>query len=164
MTQKKQKTEQHHNALPLVGWREKVALPEWGITQLRAKIDTGARTSSLHVANLVWLDEVRVRFEVVISEKPQRRTQWVEAVPIRESLVKPSTGIRQRRVVCRTMFRIGATLFEADVSLVCRKGMLCRMLVGRTALHGRFVVDPAQKYLQSVGFRNKLETDSIQEI
>ncbi len=133
-----------------VGWREYVALPDWGIPRLRAKIDTGARTSAIHVAQIEELDNGHIRFEVVIRERPKHETVWVDAVPVvRESTVKPSSGHRQQRPVVHTKMVIGGVEREIEISLVCRKGMLCRMLVGRSALDGVFVVDPSRRYLAS---------------
>lgn len=133
--------------LPVIGWREKVSLPAWNIKGIRAKIDTGARTSAIHVANLQTLDNGNVRFEVVISERPKHKTVWVEATPVREGIVKPSSGIRQRRIVCRTVVRLGKKSIDTEISLVCRKGMLCRMLIGRRTIARKFMVDPSNKYL-----------------
>ena len=131
---------------PIVGWRERVALPDWGIRNLRAKIDTGARTSALDVAQIEEIEGGRIRFEVVTRTDPVRKTRWVEATPVRESSVKPSHGKAQRRYVCLTTLRMGSYEREVEISLVCRKGMLCRMLVGRTALAGAVLVDPSRKY------------------
>ena len=138
----------------VVGWRECVELPEWGIKGVRAKIDTGARTSAIHVAEIEEIDPGggasgvgRVRFEVVYREKPVRKTKWVEADLVRQSVVKPSSGKRQERPVVRTVIRIGGREHEAELSLVCRAGMLCRMLVGRKALEGTFVVDPGRTHV-----------------
>ncbi len=131
------------------GWRERVDLPDWGVTGLRAKIDTGARTSAIHVAEVQDLPDGRIRFEVVIHEKPEHEGVWVEADPVREATVKPSSGKRQRRPVVRTTMVMGGVSREVEISLVCRKGMLCRMLVGRKSLEGDFVVDPARRYALS---------------
>lgn len=135
--------------LPLIGCRERVALPEWGIENLHAKIDTGARTSAIDVAVIEHLSDGRVRFEVVRRHRPTRETKWVEADPVRTTVVKPSSGERQERVVCRTMLRIGPFEQEVELSLVCRAGMLCRMLIGRAALAEVFWVDPSRRYLLS---------------
>lgn len=133
----------------VVGWRERVSLPEWRIRGVRAKIDTGARTSAIHVATFEHLPNARIRFEVVTRERPDRRTKWIEADIVRESIVKPSSGEPQVRPVVRTRMAIGPLEFEAEVGLVCRQGMLCRMLVGRRALAGRALVDPSVLYLLS---------------
>lgn len=134
---------------PTIGWRERVDLPDWGLSRVRAKIDTGARTSAIDVAQVEQLPNGDIRFEVVARVKPERVTRWIEATPVRSSIVKPSSGQKQTRYVCETTFRIAEHEFTAEISLVCRKGMLARMLVGRTALANRFIVDPAQKNLIS---------------
>ncbi|MCB1151142.1 ATP-dependent zinc protease [bacterium] len=133
----------------VVGWREFVALPEWGIPRLKAKVDTGARTSAIHVGALEELPDGRVRFQVVVRETPNLRTTWVEATPVRRATVKPSSGVRQERLVFRTRMEIGPIARDIELSLVSRKGMLCRMLVGRLALPAHVLVSPVHKYLHS---------------
>ena len=131
----------------MIGWRERVDLPEWGVRRIRAKIDTGARTSAIDVAQIEFLNDDRVRFEVVARTRPERVTKWIEADTVRESVVRPSSGERQRRVVCSTTMSIAGIEHEIELSLVCRRKMLCRMLIGRTALAGVFAVDPSRTYL-----------------
>jgi hypothetical protein len=131
----------------LVGWREIIALPDWGIPRIKAKIDTGARTSALHVGSVEELPDGRVRFEVVVREKPKHRTTLVEARPVRRTTIKPSSGVRQERLVFRTRLVLGPLDREIELSLVSRKGMLCRMLVGRTAVPEGVLVNPNLKYL-----------------
>lgn len=133
----------------VVGWRERVTLPEWGITRIKAKIDTGARTSAIHVGALEELEDGQVRFEVVVREGPSRKTTWVTAAPVRRTTIKSSSGHRQKRLVFRTRMQIGEIERDAELTLVSRKGMLCRMLVGRTALSGGILVDPRRIYLAS---------------
>ena len=135
------------STLTPTGWRERVALPDWGLHRVRAKIDTGARTSAIDVAQYEMLDNDHVRFQIVYRDRPVKKTKWIEAKCLRTSRVKPSNGQIQQRIVCLTKLKMGDEVFEAEISLVCRKGMLCRMLIGRTALEGRFVVDPSKKYL-----------------
>jgi len=135
------------NELTMIGWRERVDLPEWGVRRIRAKIDTGARTSAIDVAQIEKLANGRVRFEVVVRDRPARVTTWIEAETTRRSVVKPSSGEPQRRIVCRTTMAIAGIEHDIELSLVCRRGMLCRMLIGRTALAGVFAVDPARKYV-----------------
>jgi hypothetical protein len=131
----------------ILGWRELVSLPDWGIPRIKAKIDTGARTSAIHVSSIEELDDGRVRFEVVVRETPELRTMVVEAVPIRRTTVKPSSGVIEQRLVFRTRMTIGPIDRDIELSVVCRKGMLCRMLVGRRALPSNVLVNPARKYL-----------------
>ena len=132
----------------VVGWREMIAFPDWGVKRVRAKIDTGARTSAIHVEEIEELPGDRVRFELVLREKPVRRIQWVEADLVRQSRVKPSHGELQERHVVSARIRIGPVEREIEVGLVSRRHMLCRMLLGRTAMEG-LLVDPNQAYLVS---------------
>lgn len=132
-----------NSKLTTIGWRERVDLPDWGLHGVRAKVDTGARTSAIDVANIEHISDDRVRFEVVSRLKP-RKTDWIEASLVRTSKVRPSSGSTQERAVCITRIRIGSFEYDVELSLVCRKGMLCRMLIGRTALKKRFVVDPSR--------------------
>mgnify|MGYP002625432361 FL=1 len=78
--------------LTRIGWRERVDLPDWGLRRVRAKIDTGARTSAIDVAQIEELEDGRIRFEVVSRTRPKRVTRWVEAYPVRRSVVRPSSG------------------------------------------------------------------------
>ena len=133
--------------LPTIGWRERVDLPLWGLRRVRAKIDTGARTSVIDVAQVEEIDESRIRFEVVGRQGDNPVTRWIEATPIRKSVVRPSHGEAQERYVCLTPLRIGPHEYEIELSLVCRKNMLCRMLLGRRALEDRFLVDPTNRYV-----------------
>ena len=135
--------------LPIIGWRERVDLPEWGIKRIKTKIDTGARTSAVDVSEIQELGDGRIRFKVVARVRPKRKVKWVVASPVRVSTVKPSHGEAQTRYVCETALRVGVHEHRIEISLVCRKGMLCRMLLGRTAMAGQFVVDPEKRYLMT---------------
>lgn len=130
----------------IVGWREVVSLPEWGVDRVIAKIDTGARTSALHVENIEELPDDRVRFDVILSRKNPSRRVTVEAELIRRTRVRPSSGHLHDRHVVLTTMRLGSVEKPVEISLVCRKHMLCRMLVGRTALEEDFLVDAGRKY------------------
>lgn len=140
---------QQENGLIEIGWRERVDLPDWGVRRIRAKIDTGARTSAIDVASIEELPDGNLQFEVVTRLKPTRQTTWVTAEPARLSVVKPSHGEKQQRHVCVTRIRIGEYEQTIELSLVCRRKMLCRMLIGRSALADRFVVNAGKKYLVS---------------
>jgi hypothetical protein len=131
----------------VAGWRERVDLPDWKIRRVRAKFDTGAKTSAIDVAQYEMIDDTHVRFEIVYRTEPERKTRWVEAPCHRLTNVKPSSGEVSERVICHTRIRIGDDEFDAEVGLVCRKGMLCRMLIGREALGGRYFVDSSNKYV-----------------
>lgn len=130
-----------------VGWRELVDLPDWGISRLRAKLDTGARTSALHVATIVEQPDGKVCFEVVTHRVADRRRPIVAEV-VRRCRVRSSTGTTSTRYVVRTRLRLGPHEREIELTLVDRGAMIHRMLVGRTGLAG-LLVDPTRRYLVS---------------
>jgi hypothetical protein len=129
------------------GWREWADLPEWGITWVRAKLDTGAKTSALHVTGLEALSGGRVAFDVQPSRRSDRRVRVVTDV-VREARVRSSNGASSTRPVVRTRLRIGDVEHEIELTLVDRGAMLHRLLVGRTGLAG-IVVDASRRYVLS---------------
>jgi hypothetical protein len=130
---------------PVIGWSEYVALPDWGIAALRAKADTGARSSALHVEAIEELPRGRVRFDVVLHRKRRRRVS-VEARILRRARVRSSNGLYSMRIFVRTRVRIGPIERWVELSLVDRGLMIYRMLLGRSALEGLFV-DPHRRHL-----------------
>ena len=137
-----------------VGWREYVDLPELGLHGLAAKIDSGARTSSLHAEVLAEFErdgERYVRFAVDFEQ--QRVRQICEAVHVDVRGITSSNGETQKRYVVKTPLRIGDTQFRAEFSLADRSSMKFPMLIGRSALRRRFVVDSGHSWLQSPGTR-----------
>jgi len=147
MTMSKKSTPSKSDFKTTVGWREYVSLPEWGISKLLAKIDTGANTSALDVASIEELPGNRVQFRIRRSRKYPDRTTVVKAKVVRRTTVKPSSGKRQERIVVTTPIKLGPVTKQIEISLVCRQNMICRMLIGRTALAGDFVVNPARVHL-----------------
>lgn len=143
----------------VVGWREYVAFPDWGIDALLAKIDTGAQTSALHVTDITDRADGIVVFDVVLSRKRPGRTVRVEAPKVRSSRVRSSNGQLQCRPVVAVKIRLGPIEKTIEVSLVGRPHMLCRMLLGRTALGSEFLVDPGRTYVQGdrAGIKKKAE-------
>jgi len=144
-----------------IGWREYVSLPDWGVKGVVAKIDTGARTSAVHVEKIRRLPGRRVQFEVVTRrakvDRPEK-TVPVEAAVIRSTRVRSSTGHSQERFVVATRVRIGSVVRRIELSLVRREHMLCRMLLGRTALDG-LLVDATRTHILGEGIpkRRKLK-------
>jgi len=134
------------NGLETIGWRERVALPEWGIRRLVAKVDTGASVSAIHVGTIEELPGGRVRFDVALK-RDASRVRVVEADVVRVGKIKPSHGVAQERRIVRTIMLIGDRELEIEMSLVCRKRMRHRMLLGRKALAGVFMVDPSAMFL-----------------
>ena len=134
----------------VLGWRERLALPQLGIAQLKAKLDTGARSSALHVETLdsflrdgaVWL-----RFTVRAGRHPADAVRC-EARALDRRVVTDTGGHRTERWFIRSEILLAGRRFEADINLTDRQHMLFPMLLGRSALHGRFAVDPARAYTQ----------------
>lgn len=137
-----------------IGWREYIDFPEWGIHGIRAKVDTGARTSSLHVDDVRLLENDRIRFYVVVSEKPFRRKKVV-ARRLRKGRVKSSTGDRTHRWYVMTTIKIGQYDRNIMLNLTDRGGMNFRMLLGRTAIEDAFLVDVDRSFLVSTKKRKK---------
>ncbi len=130
----------------VLGWTEYVDFPEWAIDGVRAKIDTGARTSALHVENLEETEDGCVTFDVVLSRKDPERRKRVRAEVVKWARVRSSTGIYRQRCFVRTAIRLGGVEKTVEVTLVSREKMMFRMLVGRKALEGDFVVDAAKRW------------------
>lgn len=118
-----------------IGWEEHVDLPLLGLRGLRAKIDTGARTSALHATNIEVLDRDGVgyvRFHTFFDDAAH---DTVVESPIHDRRqITNTSGIPEDRFVIRTKFRINGKLWRIDLSLADRSGMSFRMIVGRTAL------------------------------
>jgi hypothetical protein len=139
-----------------VGWVERVSLPLLGIDRLKAKIDTGARTSALHVSRMRPVGTAgphrRPILEITIPHvgRNGRQTLVVRA-PVREHVqVKDTSGRSERRPVIETAIRLGSNERRIRVTLTDRGDMLFPMLIGRTALGPGIVVDPARRYLLPV--------------
>ena len=138
-------------SLPLIGWREWVALPDLHVRALKAKVDTGARTSALHAVDLEqfrrhgqdWL-----RFRVPARQRSLRGTVRTGAPLVDWRTITSSTGHRELRPVIHTRLVLGPVDAIIELTLAARDEMGFRMLLGREALRRRFVVDPARSYRQ----------------
>ncbi len=128
-------------------------MPDWGVARLLAKADTGARSSALDAKNITELPDVgegpRVRFELVLSRKDRQNTITVEAPIVRHTRVKSSHGHTTERYVVACRLKVGREMKMIEATLVSRKTMICRMLLGRTALGPDLLVDSSRRFVLS---------------
>lgn len=134
--------------LPMLGWREWLGLPELGLAAIRGKVDTGARSSALHVEHSETFVEDGVEW-VRFGLRPSRhaRTRECRAQVIDHREVTDSGGKRSLRVFIRTTLELGGQRYPIELNLTQRRQMLFPMLLGRTAVAGRWLVDPAGSFL-----------------
>lgn len=143
--------------LKIIGWREWVRLPELGIERIKAKIDTGARTSALHAFSIDRFQEDRkdkVRFAIHPIQKNSSKVIVSVADLVDVRWVTDSGGHKEERYVIRTKVCLGNTEWPIEVTLTNRDSMAFRMLLGRTAIRHKFYVDSAKSYL--IGRRKDL--------
>lgn len=133
----------------VIGWQEYVALPDWKVPPIRAKSDSGARSSAIDVVDFEELPGERVLFHVALSKRDRDNLVTIEAPIKRRTRIKSSNGSVHDRIIVETRIQIGEHEATVELGLVCRKTMLCRMLLGRTALAGRFLVNSEKRYLLS---------------
>lgn len=131
----------------VIGWKEVVDLPEWGIRSLVAKSDTGAKSSAIDVRNIEEVDADAVAFDIILNRKDRNQTIRVTAPIVSKVRIRSSNGKLQERFKVRAALKVGPIIKEVDFSLVSRSRMICRILLGRTALSPEFLVDPERTYL-----------------
>jgi len=134
----------------VIGWREWVAIPSLGIKKIKVKLDTGARTSALHVSNLEIVKKGKTQFaEFTVHPKQRCLTpQYKARQPILGfRRVTSSNGKTSTRPVIKTVMILGGVKREIEITLVNRDLMGFRMLLGRTAIKGEFIVEAGRSYL-----------------
>ena len=135
--------------LPVIGWREWAALPQLGIAYIKPKIDTGARSSSLHASEVEEFqrgDKTFVRFKVHPIQRKRDFGVEAEAEVLEYRNVKSSSGQKSRRPVILTEIRILGQTWPIELTLADRDEMGFRMLLGREAIRGRFLVDAGKSF------------------
>ncbi|MEE4190343.1 MAG: ATP-dependent zinc protease [Halieaceae bacterium] len=133
-----------------LGWREWLALPDLGIDYIKAKIDTGARTSALHAFRVELFDkdgEAWVRFGMHPLQYDPDEVVECEARLLDQREVRDSGGHSEMRYVIHSTIQIGDEQVDAEITLTDRESMKFRMLLGRTAMRGNYLVDPGRSYL-----------------
>lgn len=141
-----------HPIIPkrMLGWREWVGLPELAIPAIKAKIDTGARTSALHafyIEPFVRDAKEYVRFGINLKRKQQRIEKECVAPIIDRRMVTDSGGRSEERIVIGTLIMIGSEHWPVEITLTNRDGMKFSMLLGRSALSERYQIDIGESYL-----------------
>jgi hypothetical protein len=140
--------------LPSIGWREWLSLPELGISWIKAKIDTGARSSTLHAFDLEPFHQngtSMLRFKVHPHQRNNKDTITAEAEFLEERHVRSSTGHTQLRPVIITIVDLNGLSWPIELTLASRDQMGFRMLLGRQAVRQRFLVDAGHSFLWGLG-------------
>lgn len=140
--------------LPVLGWKEVASLPDWGVDHLRVKLDTGAKTSAIHVRSVEQVGEhihdgltlPVVRMEIPLTRLRRGRVVAVEAPVLGYKSVRDTSATAELRPVVRTRLVCGPLDRDIDVTVTDRSGMIFRMILGRQALAGHALVDPAKGY------------------
>jgi hypothetical protein len=145
----------------ILGWREWIGLPELGIPQVKAKVDTGARTSCLHAFlvepferdNAPW-----VRFDIHPVQGDTSEVIRCEAPLLEQRTIRDSGGHEELRYVIETVITIGENRVKAEMTLTDRDTMKFRALLGRTAIRVNYLVNPGRSYL--CGKKKRLQNSS----
>jgi hypothetical protein len=134
-----------------IGWKEYIDFDDWGFRRIKAKIDTGARTSALDVAGytLVQVDGVGLIAELrlALNRKHPERIKVIQAPVLRLVAVRNTSGIYEDRPLVETTLRLGPIFKRVQLTVANRASMCCAVILGRKALEGDFLVDVAQKFL-----------------
>ena len=133
----------------IIGWREWVSLPELNIPAIKAKIDTGARTSALHAFGMEVFEingQQKIRFGVRPLQKKKDIVLYCVTDIQEQRMVTDSGGHRELRYVIRTPVSLGDRVWSIEITLTRRDTLKFRMLLGRSAIRGRFCVDPEKSY------------------
>ena len=161
--QKRRKTSE----LSVIGWREWIGLPDLGIEAIKAKVDTGARSSSLHASQLQEFerDGVKwVQFQVYPEQRNRDRVVEIEARILDSRSVRSSSGKAEIRPVIVTNIELFGITWPVEITLTNRDQMGFRMLLGREAFRGRFLVDAGNSFYSGKPKRKKMSGKGNHEI
>ena len=150
-----------HEKYQIAGWHEWVGLPELGIDCIKAKLDTGARTSAIHAEEIKYVEEngqTMVHF-LLLLDSTEQPIQCAAPLFQRKRKVKSSSGDVTMRPVVETFLELGGKRYRIELTLADRSVMNFQILIGRTALRGRFLVNSGRSYLLSSRQNRDLKTD-----
>ena len=134
----------------MVGWREFVSLPELNLHHMKAKMDTGARTSCLHAFSIEPYMKHQtqwIRFGIHPNQGDTQVEQYCQAMVIDRRQISDSGGHKEWRFVIRTLFTLGHQQWPIEMTLTNRDTMRFRILIGRTAMKDRLLINPSASYL-----------------
>ncbi|QYJ67622.1 30S ribosomal protein S6--L-glutamate ligase [Flavobacterium litorale] len=144
----------------IVGSEEWCAFPELGIPTIKARVDSGAKTSALHAINIVPFEKEGknwVKFDVNPIQNNTRTIIHCEAILVDKRTVKSSSGYREQRYVIQSEMQVGDSRWQIELTLTNRDSMGFRMLLGREAMSGRVIVDPEERFLLGEPTTEKLK-------
>jgi len=150
-----------------IGWREWIALPDLGIPAVKAKIDTGARTSAIHVFNLEEFStngQQMVRFGIHPLQKNTDIERICKAPLLERRKVKNSGGHSENRYVIQTTAVLGSERWPISVTLTNRDLMMFRMLLGRKALENRFLINPGRSFLAGRALAKSYQSELMKKV
>jgi hypothetical protein len=134
-----------------IGWKEYIEFVDWGLRHVKAKIDTGARTSALGVLSYELREEATgtktAIFRLALDRRHPERVKEVVTSVVKMVVVSNSSGMREQRPLIETTLRLGPVIKRVRLTITNRSGLRFPMILGRKALEGDFIVDVAQKYL-----------------
>ncbi|PZO44778.1 MAG: ATP-dependent zinc protease [Shackletoniella antarctica] len=146
----------------VIGWREWVALPGLGVHSIKAKVDTGARSSTLHAFSVERFERhglAMVRFQAHPMQRNDDYIVAAEAPLLDDRIVRNSGGQSELRPVIETSVQVGNSLWAIELTLTNRDEMGFRMLLGRQAVRRRYLVNPGRSYLQPLPAPHPLASD-----
>ncbi len=146
--------------LPIIGWREWVQLPDLGVAKIKAKIDTGARSSSLHAFDLKYHEregQQWVRFKIHPRQRSSAKSVSVEYPVFEFRKIRSSNGQVTKRPVILTDVAVLGEIWQIELTLANRDAMGFRMLLGREAIRGKLLVDSGASFLSGVPKRLRVK-------
>lgn len=149
MTTSQRKRSRHRDPIS-IGWRERVSLPDFDVAAIKVKVDSGAQTSSIHAFRPRFSqrdDGEWVSFEIHPRRRSRKDAVRVSAKVLTHRWIRSSNGKRELRPVIVTTMSLAGETFQAEMTLANRHLMAYRMILGRSAMRGRFIVDPGKSYV-----------------